>query len=161
MTEQVSEAAEDVTKLLEEFLGKGGTFKDLKNFSDGSMEAIYNVAYNLYQVQKYEDSLKIFKFLGFFDHFNKKYFMGLAACHQMQQNYQEAVDAYSYAGMLDVNDPHPPLYAGECHLAMADYEKAESGFYAAVEFAGDNPDYAQTKSRAQSLLELVRAKQEK
>ncbi|WP_257276070.1 hypothetical protein [Endozoicomonas sp. SESOKO4] len=40
---------EELDDMLLEFFGKGGTFKDLKNMSDDAMEAIYSVAYNLYQ----------------------------------------------------------------------------------------------------------------
>ena len=40
---------EKVDDLLADYFSRGGTFKELKNLSDESMEAIYSVAFNLYQ----------------------------------------------------------------------------------------------------------------
>lgn len=142
---------------LQDFFAAGGTFKELKDMDDNTMEAIYQVAYNLYQYGKYDEAIKIFRFLGFFDHYNKKYFMGLGACLQMLKQYKEAIDAYSFAALLDINDPKPPLYAGECHLVLGNLDEAQSGFTAASEFA-EKAGNAAIKVKAQKLLTAVQEK---
>jgi len=135
-----------------EFFGRGGTFKDLKSISEESMEAIYSIAYSLYQSGKYEESLEIFKFLCFYDHFNKKYFMGLGSCQQVLKNFTSALEIFSFATVLDSEDPRPMVYLGDCHLALGDDEKAKNSYSTAVEWAGNNPEYVQEKQRAESML---------
>jgi type III secretion system low calcium response chaperone LcrH/SycD len=151
---------EELQELVETFFETGATFKDLRGLTDETMEAIYSVAYNLYQNGKFEDALKIFQFLCFYDHYNKKYYMGLGACRQMLKQYAEAIDTFTYASILDSSDPTPPLYAADCHLALGNLEAAESGFYAAHEWSGTKEEYKEIKERAKSMLDLIQKKTE-
>lgn len=136
-----------------DFFGKGGAFKDLKDMSDEAMEAIYSVAYSLYQSGKYDESLKIFQFLCFYDHFNRKYFMGLGACQQMLKNYQGALEVFTFATVLDSEDPRPMVYIGDCHLALGDKEKARQSYETAIKWAGEQAEYAHEKQRAENMLD--------
>ncbi|KEQ18909.1 hypothetical protein GZ78_02325 [Endozoicomonas numazuensis] len=144
---------DDLEDMLIEFFGKGGTFKDLKNMSDDAMEAIYSVAYNLYQGGKYEEAQKVFQFLCFYDHFNRKYFMGLGACQQMMKEYDNAIEIFTFATVLDSDDPRPMIYIADCHLAMGDKEKAKMSYETAIEWAGSASCYEDEKQRAQNMLE--------
>ena len=151
--EDLNQNNEQVEEMLMEFFGKGGTFKDLKDMSDDAMEAIYSVAYNLYQGGKYEEAQKVFQFLCFYDHFNRKYFMGLGACQQMMKEYENAIEIFSFATILDSDDPRPMLYIGDCHMAMGNKEEAKIAYETAQEWAGDKEEFAEDKERAQSMLE--------
>ena len=44
--------------------------------------------------------------------------MGLAACYQMQKDYQAALKAWAVASILSERDPLPHLHASECYLAL-------------------------------------------
>jgi len=141
-----------------EFLGKGGSLRELKNIDDKTMEAIYYVAYNLYQNGKYDDALKVFKFLGLYDHLEKKYLMGIGGCQQMLQQYKDAINSYSLVALLDITNPLPPLHAAECYLALGDFENATSGFTAALEFAEKQGGHEEVKDKATKMLALVKNK---
>ena len=143
----------EVEDMLFKFFGKGGAFKDLKNMSDDAMEAIYSVAYNLYQGGKYEEANKVFQFLCFYDHFNRKYFLGLGACQQMQKQYDNAIEIFSFATILDSDDPRPMMYIGDCHLAKGDKDKARAAYETSIEWAGTGKQYAQDLERAKNMLE--------
>ncbi|PJE79760.1 Chaperone protein IpgC [invertebrate metagenome] len=150
-----SHVDEELEEQLVDFFGKGGTFKDLKQMSDEAMEAIYSVAYNLYQSGKYAEAQKIFQFLCFYDHFNRKYFMGLGACQQMLKQYDQALEIFAFAVMLDGSDPGAMIYMGDCHLALGDQPMAIQSYEMAMDCAGDNPKYASDKQRAQNMLENI------
>ena len=139
--------------MLFKFFGKGGAFKDLNNMSDDAMEAIYSVAYNLYQGGKYEEATKVFQFLCFYDHFNRKYFLGLGACQQMQKQYDNAIEIFSFATILDSDDPRPMMYIGDCHLAKGDKDNARAAYETCIEWAGAGEQYAQDLKRARNMLE--------
>jgi len=144
---------EEIEDMLVEFFGKGGTFKDIKDMSDDAMEAIYSVAYNLYQGGKYEEAQKVFQFLCFYDHFNRKYFMGLGACQQMQKSYDNAIEIFSFATILDSDDPRPMIYIGDCHLAKGDKEKAKLAYETSIEWSDKGEEYSEDVKRAKSMLE--------
>lgn len=141
-----------------DFIGKGGALRELKNVDDNTMEAIYYVAYTLYQNGKYEDSLKVFKLLGLFDHLEKKYLMGIGSCQQMLQQYKDAINSYSMAALLDISNPTPPLHAAECYLALGDFENALSGFTAALEFASKQAGFDEVTDKATKMLAVVKNK---
>ena len=50
-----------VDDLLADYFSRGGTFKELKNLSEESMEAIYSVAFGLYQGGRYDEAKKVFQ----------------------------------------------------------------------------------------------------
>ncbi|MDD7805459.1 MAG: SycD/LcrH family type III secretion system chaperone [Endozoicomonas sp. (ex Botrylloides leachii)] len=151
----ISENDDNIYEQVFQFFSKGGTFKDLKNMSEEAMEAIYSVAYSLYESAKYDESLKIFQFLCFYDHFNKKYFMGLGACQQMLKNYDSAMEIFSFVTVLDSEDPRSMVYLGDCYLALGKNKKAEESYKTAIIWSADNPEYDQERQRATNMLENI------
>lgn len=149
----VDELSEDqIAKLLEDFIFKGLSIRDIQGLTDEQMEAIYATAFTLYNGGRYEDAEKIFQCLCLFEHLGHRYWMGLGATRQMLKKYKEAIDAYSMAAVLDVRDPHAALQAAECHLAMGNIEAATSGLECAIQYAGANQA---VKARAEALLSFL------
>lgn len=146
---------EDFAEIMQNVMQNGKTIGELKGFNRQEMEAIYNVAYNTYNSGDYAKAHQIFQFLCQFYHIEKKYWMGLGSCRQMLKQYANAIDAYSYAMLLDVDDPRPPLQAADCHIALGDKTKAISALTAAIEWSGDQPQYQAIKQRAQALLQIL------
>jgi type III secretion system low calcium response chaperone LcrH/SycD len=146
----------DFKYLLDHLVKDGGVLRDLRGITKEQMEAIYSVAYNLYRAGKHEEAEKVFRFLCFFDHLEKKFWMGLGASQQALKKYGPAIDAYSYASILDIHDPRPPLQAADCYIAMGNQEKAESALTAAIEFSGSQPQMKAFKERATTLLNLLK-----
>lgn len=134
------------------FFGQGGTFKDVKGISDDAMESIYSIAYNLYQAGKYDEAQKMFQFLCFYDHLNKKYFMGLGACQQMQEEYESAIEIFSFVSLLDSNDPRALVYLGDCYLAMNNKKSAKTAYELAIDWGKGSKVYKEEISRAKTML---------
>jgi len=145
----------DLQFLINHFMKEGGVLRDVRGITKEQMEAIYSVAFNLYRAGKYEDAEKVFKFLCFFDHLEKKFWMGFGAAQQAQKKYETAINAYAYAAVLDVKDPRAPLQAADCHIALGNTAQAESALHAVIEFSGDQPEMASFKERAKTLLSLI------
>ncbi|MCK5893907.1 MAG: SycD/LcrH family type III secretion system chaperone [Endozoicomonadaceae bacterium] len=142
-------------EMLEEFVSRGGLFKDLKDMSDESMEAVYSVAYNLYEAGKYDDAIKVFQFLCFYDHLNKKYFIGLGACLRMQEKYDKAIKVFGCACALDTSDPQAVMYIGDCLLAAGDVEAAALAYEAAIEWAEDGDEWQDEIAHSESMLNSI------
>ena len=148
-------APEAVAEELMEFIGAGGTLKTLKNISPKAMEGGYATALNYYQSGKVADAEKLFQMLCLMDHYDARFFMGLGACRQQQGNHEQAIESYSYAGLLASSDPRPPFHSAECHLALGNIKEAESGFFAASHFEGGGERFDALRLKAQKMYELM------
>ncbi|WP_435248663.1 SycD/LcrH family type III secretion system chaperone [Vibrio sp. nBUS_14] len=137
------------------FLEDGGTLKMLHDVSADTIEHIYAVGYNFFQSGKVEQAAKIFQLLSMLDHYQARFFIGLGAARQELGEYLQAIDAYSYAALVDINDPRPPFHSAECHLKLENLTEAESGFYSAKEMSAGKSEYADLHQRADIMLEAV------
>jgi len=146
---------EELGSMIDLFLNEGGTFQDLHGLSDKEMEAVYGIAYTLYESGKYEEALQVFQFLCFNNHYEKRYWVGLGATQQMRKAYEEALQAYAFAAVMDLDDPSIPLHAARCCMALERFKDAEKSLEAASALAEDKAEHADTKARADALLELV------
>ena len=144
------------TEELLSFLEEGGTLKMLHDVSADTIEHIYAVGYNLFQSGKLEQAGKVFQLLSMLDHYQARFFIGLGAVRQELGEYLQAIDAYSYAALVDVNDPRPPFHSAECHLKLEQLTEAESGFYSAKEMSAGKSEYADLHQRADIMLEAVK-----
>ncbi|EJA7359948.1 SycD/LcrH family type III secretion system chaperone VcrH [Vibrio alginolyticus] len=142
------------------FLEEGGTLKMLHDVSQDTIEHIYAVGYNFFQSGKIEQAAKVFQLLSMLDHYQARFFIGLGAARQELGEYLQAIDAYSYAALVDVNYPRPPFHSAECHLKLEQLTEAESGFYSAKEMSAGKSQYADLHERAGIMLEAVRNKKE-
>ncbi|CAH1200151.1 Low calcium response locus protein H [Vibrio harveyi] len=156
----IQNAATDPSQMQAEellsFLEDGGTLKMLHDVSADTIEHIYAVGYNFFQSGKVEQAVKVFQLLSMLDHYQARFFIGLGAARQELGEYLQAIDAYSYAALVDVNDPRPPFHSAECHLKLEQLTEAESGFYSAKEMSAGKSEYADLHQRADIMLEAVK-----
>ena len=107
-------------------LAAGASFGDVYGIEPRKLEMVYSVARTFYANKKYDDALKMFRFLTLMDHTNQKFWMGYASTLQMMKDYQRAVEAYGYATILDIDNPKPQLQGGYCLIQLEKYEEATS-----------------------------------
>lgn len=150
---------EQAMDLAERFVEEGQTFQTLAGISDETMEAVYALAFNQYNNGKYEDADKLFSFLTTFDPTMKKFWMGLAATRQMRKDYENAINCYSMAAVLDIEDPLPPLRAADCHLILGNRTQAINALTEAVRWSADQEKYAEVNERAKTLLNLLQSQE--
>lgn len=141
----------DMSALLE-FLGGGGALAEAHGLNKKDLEVIYNMALTCYNNSKHEDARTLFKFLCMMDHASSRWWMGLGAANQMLKNYAEAVKAYGYCTLLDVENPKPQLQAGYCLMSMGNDEAAVQALEGALMVAGSD---RRVKTQAEALLSAI------
>ena len=149
-----------VEQLAAKCLTEGATLADVRGYADDEMEAVYNLAHNAYQQQRYDDARKLFQFLAENDHTESRFWMGLAASYQMTGGYEQAVTAYGVAALLDATDPRAPLHACECYVAMHDWESGRKALDAVgliCEETGGEPVHGALLKRAALLDSAIAA----
>jgi type III secretion system low calcium response chaperone LcrH/SycD len=149
------ETQEEWHEFYENFGKNGRTFQDFTNLTPQSMEVIYMVAYNQFNAGKYDEAEKVFQLLSVMNHFDPRFWTGLGASREMQKKFDEAIKAYAYLTILDLENPTPALLTGKCNLAAGRQADAESAFHACVFICKDKLEHAEVKAQAQSLLELL------
>ena len=120
-------------------VAKGEPIKMAKGISDEELNAVYSLAYSYYSTGRYEEALKLFKFLVLFDHMSQKFWIGLGSTQQVLKHYDEAIAAYAQAAFFDLNNPKPMYYAALCYFAKGDKVKAASAVRA-IEMFCTKPD---------------------
>lgn len=137
-----TEAANQLAEMLEMGLT---TVAEQRGITDEELEAAYALAHDYYQVGNYETAETLFRFLTLMSHFNEKYWMGLAAVHQVKKRFKEALRAYAYVVyMLNLSNYKASYYAAECCLALGDVENATSAIGHVKKFADPTTEEGRT-----------------
>ena len=147
-----------VEELAKKCLMEGAALADVQGYTEDEMEAVYHLAYNAYRQGKFPDARKLFQFLALNDHVESRFWMGLAATCQMSGDYREAVAAYEMAAVLEATNPWPPFHAGECYMALKDWEKCAQALGAVevlCDAAAGNEDHSELRTRAAQLSRTV------
>lgn len=147
----------DVEQLATKCLIEGATLADVWGYTADEMEAVYHFAHQAYRQRKYDDALKLFQFLVQNDHTENRFWMGLAASHQLSGNHEQAVTAYGMAAVLDATNPRPALHACECYLAREDWANGRKALEAVNLLCGlpGAEPYADVQKRAGLLSAII------
>jgi type III secretion system low calcium response chaperone LcrH/SycD len=146
---------EEMMDLLNKFGANGRTFRDFTELTPESMEVFYMVAFNHYNAGKYEDAANVFRLLCTLDHFEIKYWKGLAASRENMKDYNGALQAYGYLTLMDVHDPYPSFHGAKCLLALGRTADAESGLLAAIFNSQGKEQFADLHQQAVNLIEVI------
>jgi type III secretion system low calcium response chaperone LcrH/SycD len=140
-----------------EHLAQGKALGPAMGHSVGSLEALYHLAYSLYNQAKYLDAMRIFAYLLKANHMDRRFFNGLAACMHMRHNYPEAIKYYHMASVLDLTDPEAPMHMAECHLALGDLAQARNCLDYGLTQARGHKVHHGFVDRLSSMLEFLDA----
>jgi type III secretion system low calcium response chaperone LcrH/SycD len=138
-TDESEQAQFDAT--VRAILEEGLPLCDVRGISQDAMEGVYGLAYNEYNAGRFQEAESVFKLLCLLNHLERKYWIGLGAARKGLKRYQGAVDAFGLAGMLDLSDPQPPLYAAECLILLGQPDEAKSGLETALNACGGKPEW--------------------
>ncbi|MBA3723124.1 MAG: tetratricopeptide repeat protein [Parachlamydiaceae bacterium] len=81
---------------------------------------LYAIAYGFYQDQEYQKSIDSFRLLTALKPFEQKYWKGLGASLQMNEDYEQAIESYFCAQILSKSkaDPYLYVYASDCYFTL-------------------------------------------
>ncbi|MFZ4115087.1 MAG: SycD/LcrH family type III secretion system chaperone [Chthoniobacterales bacterium] len=136
-------------------LKNGTPLYQVKGMSKQYLENLYSIAYNLYSAEKYEEAGRIFQTIVFYNHLDKKSWLGAGGSAEMLKQYDKALIAYSYISLLDKSDPLPALHAFDCHFALKNYPQALSALEAVLLLSSKKPEYQEIRKRAEFLRNML------
>ncbi len=149
---------QEIEDLAIECLADGIPLSVIKNYSDDEIEAVYNVAYNLYQQHQYEDAKKLFTFLVLHEHADSRFSIGLGGCYQLMGQYDKAIIIYSTAAVIDATNPMPAFHACECYMALKDWDNAKKAV-TSIEIicvaTADEADHSGLLKKVAAMFDLI------
>lgn len=148
----------EVADQILEGLMNGHSLGEMHDFTETDMEAVYSMAYSFYKNGKHDKADSAFRFLCFYDHLNPRWWVGLGANKQMQNDYEGAVKAYAFATVLDVENPKPQLHAGYCLIMLGQYSEAIQALEGVIIASGNDENNKSYKDQATALLQVAKSK---
>ncbi len=105
-----------------------------------SLEELYEDGYLFYEAGKFTEALNHFRLLTLFEAHHPRNWMGLGASHQMLRQFEQALEAYRIALLLDPENPSICVHASECYFGLNEIKHGlEALKYA--EAIADNKDH--------------------
>jgi type III secretion system low calcium response chaperone LcrH/SycD len=148
-------SATQLNEAFEPLLTKGVPFYLSRGLKKEDLDAIYVIAYNLYSEKEYVKALQFFQAMAFYNHFDKRGWIGSAACYQILGSYDNALLCYSYASLIDAKDPLPLLHSVECYIALKRNADALGAVEAMLLVTQKNPDFDNLKNWAMQMKEVL------
>lgn len=124
--------------------------------SDKLMEQYYALAYRLYKMGNYKDSLTVFMNLYPKDGFNPRYTFGIAACHHQLKDYEQAANFYMLTCYLNKEDPISALHMYDCYMKMEDHWAAAYALGMVLSRTENNPNYPSMHKDARLRMDKIK-----
>lgn len=143
--------ADQIGTLLEQ----GMTLGDIMDYDERDYEAVYALGHGFYGQGRYEDAMKAFGFLVMHNHWEAKYLNAFAASLQMLGRYQDAIQHYSSASLLDLSDPQPTFHTAECMIPLGMLKEAREALGLVVTQCEGVAERADLGARARAMLDIL------
>lgn len=150
----VHPGTENIPEQVIELLSHGGGLGTIFSYTENEYEAMYALGHSHYSQERYLDAAKCFGFLVAHNALEPRFMNAFASCMQMLKQYEDAIQYYSTASVLDLEDPLPTFHTAECFMALAMPAQACEAL-ALVIAQCDAPPWAELRQRAQTLLDLL------
>lgn len=147
---------EALIKAVKHIVVNGGTLAEAMGFTEDNLEWMYAQAYGRYKSGRFEESMRIFKYLLRLDATKTKYYLGLGACHYMMKNYQLAIFPYLSAMTIDQTNPIPLYYIAECFIKLGDKPAALRTYDKMLDLFDRVPFYQKLQTRIELTADGLR-----
>ena len=154
-------AVESITQTMSDYANKvlqgKKTVYEARGIDQQAMDSLYMVAQRFYDNGKFEDAMRIFRQLCFYNHNNVHYWLGLGYSQKMLRDYRDAMTTLSFVlAYLEGGDKNAEVYLhlAECCSFLGRDDEAEEYAIAAMN-RGDQS----IKDHASVLIEAVNSRQ--
>lgn len=114
---------------------EGQTIAQVKGLSRADLEVLYAYGFGYLTNRTPQKAEEIFSYLCMIDPLEAKNHYCLGVAHQMQQQWQQAIDDFSRFCALDATNPEGYLRIGECLVAMGERNEAREIYDVALKEA--------------------------
>lgn len=140
---------------MQHFLARGGSLKLIAGLNSQQLARLYAYANQLFDTHNFSAAHNIYHLLSCFDQWEPEYLIALGLCHQRLGNHEDAINHFSRAGVIKIDDPRPSFFAGLSYHLLGNATYSNKAFNAAIGWCGDLPEYQEIKQSAQKMLKTL------
>lgn len=144
----------------QEQLAKGEVLT-LPQLAPENLEELYTYAYNYYESGKLSQAINIFRYLTLFEMQRLRNWMGLGAALQMDRQYENALEAYRYALLIESDDPYLYIHAADCYFGLDQVDEGVKAIGFAKVVAERDESYAKLLPQLETILQRWKKKRSK
>lgn len=118
-------------------------------------EALYSLAYDLYQRRQYADAKAMFALLIIKTPFEAKNLMGMAACLQAEGHYFLSLNMYKLCMKAGLKCPSLHFYIANCLLHMGNKRAAVKHLKLVLDDPDGSDKVQELQTKAKGIIEII------
>jgi len=142
-------------ELLRRYVEEGKTFQEILGYNDAAMDEFYRIARYLFEEQRFQEASDAFLFLTTLNPFIPDYWLGMGMCEQVNEEYKQALVAYSMVTMSEIEQPVAHYQSAACYHKLGDLDNALASLEKAIAQCGSEEEYAAIKEEAVRSRDLL------
>lgn len=119
--------------------------------SKKEMEALYVTIHNLYERGKYQEALPLFGLMAFYDHRDKRAWIGMGSCNELLSQHLQAILSYNRALQLDPEDPTLHFRIANCWMVVKKKPQALQALQECLRLCAGKKEYSALREEALHL----------
>lgn len=148
-------------QLREKMAKENKTLQQVIGVKDKTVEELYNVAYNYYNLGKYKEALSLFVFLASLASKNPRYLFGLASTAYQLGYYNDAGIFFFLTLNEDPSHVMATYFLCDVFVKLEQFEEALDGFEHLIHLVKDKPEYQALSERCKLIREGLLSKKKK
>jgi len=137
-------------------LENGSDLYEAAGLKPENIDSLYTLGHAFYKAGSYSEAETIFSSLCLYNTRNKRNWLALGGAAQALKNYDSALIAFSFAQLLDLEDPEPVVRTYECHLEAGNLERAIESIETLLEMTHARPGLSEIHRQAEFLLNEIK-----
>jgi type III secretion system low calcium response chaperone LcrH/SycD len=137
-------------------LENGSDLYEAAGLKPENIDSLYTLGHAFYKAGNYAEAETIFSSLCLYNTHNKRNWLALGGAAQALRNYDAALIAFSFAQLLDLEDPEPVVRTYECHLEAGNLERAVESIETLLEMTDGRPSLSEIHRQAEILLNEIK-----
>ena len=139
-----------------QLLDEGKSIFEIRGLTQQNIESLYLVAHTLYMEGRYQEACPLFQLMAFYDHYDKRAWMGAASCLEQLKDYKTAIRGYACASMLDPENPDPVYHSLNCFLELDDIPQSINALDVIISLVNHKKGfYEELKHKAESMKQAL------
>ena len=119
------------------------------------LDTMYRVAFMRFNSGRFEDSLKIFRYLCLLDHTSYSYFLGFGLSQYELSQFASAAATFSHTEKLNDKDPRASLMMAKSFVKIKQWHLARDALSEAVRRASQSAEWGGELKQAKALISFV------
>lgn len=119
--------------------GAASQVAELIGISESTLMHFYGVGIRLFESRRFAEAEAVFSVITILDFRYHNVWLSLGLCQQQNGHFEEALNAFAMATMMNINAPLPYIHSAECSIVLGNKEEAREYLHLAEDALKKEP----------------------